>query len=326
MTPSPINFATDRLLITGGQGFLGKHLRRALLERGADESRLFCPSHAEYELTDEAQVRRLYEQVQPDVVFHLAAEVGGIGANAAHPGRFFYANFAMGLHMIEFGRRHGLKKFLHCGTVCAYPKHARMPFTEDQFWESYPAEPTAPYGIAKLSLNVMLDGYAREYGLPSATVIPVNLYGPGDDFDLHNAHVVAALVRKFVAAAERDDPEVIVWGSGRASREFLHVRDAAEGLVAAAERVAESTPINLGSGIETPIAELTQVIAAETGFTGRIVWDDEKPDGQPRRCLSMDRSHALLDWSAQIPLAEGIRETVAWYRQHRSQFGPTAQA
>jgi GDP-L-fucose synthase len=313
---SQLDTGRDRILITGGQGFLGTHLCHLLRERGVGDDRLLVPGHDQYELTDQAEVERLYAQLEPDVVFHLAAEVGGIGANQAHPGRFFYANFAMGLHLIEQARAHGLKKFVHCGTVCAYPRDATMPFTEDQFWDGFPAEVTAPYGIAKLSLGVMLDGYRREYGLDSAMVIPVNLYGPGDNFELPTAHVMAALVRKFVEATRRGDATVPVWGSGRASREFLYVTDAAAGLIAAAERVDDPTPINLGSGIETPIAEAARQVAEATGFEGEIVWDPEKPDGQPRRCLSMARSKAVLGWEARVPLGEGIRRTVDWYRQH----------
>ncbi len=313
---SDIDYDHDRVLVTGGQGFLGTHLCGKLRERGVSRDRLLAPSHAEYELTSEAQVERLYVDTRPDVVFHLAAEVGGIGANQAHPGRFFYANFAMGLHLIERARHHGLKKFVHCGTVCAYPQNAAMPFTEDQFWQGYPAPVTAPYGIAKLSLGVMLDGYRREYGLRSAMLIPVNLYGPGDNFDLDTAHVMPALIRKFVEAAERGDDSVVVWGSGRASREFLYVEDAAEGLIAAAERVDDAVPINLCSGIETPIADLAALIAREVEFEGHIVWDTDKPDGQPRRRLSTRRSATMLRWRARVPLVEGIRATVRWYREH----------
>ena len=312
-----IDYDRDRVLITGGHGFLGRHLCAQLRERGVAEDRLAVPTHGEYELTDAGAVARMYRDQRPDVIFHLAAEVGGIGANQARPGRFFYANFAMGLHLIEQARRHGLRKFIHCGTVCAYPEHARLPFTEDQFWEGYPAPVTAPYGIAKLSLGVMLQGYRQEYGLDSAMLIPVNLYGPGDNFELSTAHVMAALVRKFVGAAERHEPTVTVWGSGRASREFLYVTDAAAGLLAAAERITEPSPINLGSGLETPIAEAAELIKEVTGFAGQIVWDDTKPDGQPRRCLSTRRSEEVLGWRAQVPLREGIERTVAWYRQQR---------
>ncbi len=312
-----LDYDHDRVLITGGHGFLGRHLQTLLREGGLAADRLSVPTHGEYELTDAAAVAAMFRDHRPDVVFHLAAEVGGIGANQASPGRFFYANFAMGLHLIEQARGRGLKKFIHCGTVCAYPERAALPFTEDQLWQGYPAAVTAPYGIAKLSLGVMLAGYRQEYGLRSAMLIPVNLYGPGDNFELSTAHVMAALVRKFVGAVERGEPTVTVWGSGRASREFLYVTDAAAGLVAAAERVEDPSPINLGSGVETPIAEAAGLIALVTGFTGQVVWDSDKPDGQPRRCLSTARSQEVLGWSAQVPLREGIERTVAWYREHR---------
>lgn len=314
---SQLDLEHDRVLVTGGRGFLGTQLCASLRELGVAEDRLFAPSHAEVELTDETQVAAMYRELRPDVIFHLAAEVGGIGANQAHPGRFFYANFAMGLHLIEQARVHGLKKFVHCGTVCAYPENANRPFTEDQFWRGYPAPITAPYGVAKLSLGVMLDGYRREYGLASCMLIPVNLYGPADNFDLGTAHVLPALVRKFIEAVERGDDTVSVWGSGNASREFLYVTDAADGLIHAAQRVDDSVPINLGSGVETPIRELAELIADATGFTGEIVWDTDKPDGQPRRCLSMERAHEKLGWSAAVPLAEGVRQTVDWCRANR---------
>ncbi len=311
---SQLDFEHDRVLVTGGHGFLGTRLCQSLRERGVAEDRLVVPTHAEVELTDEAQVAAMYRTAKPDVVFHLAAEVGGIGANQAHPGRFFYANFAMGLHLIEQARIHGLKKFVHCGTVCAYPENTPRPFTEDQFWNGYPAPITAPYGIAKLSLGVMLDGYRREHGLASCMLIPVNLYGPGDNFDLQTAHVMPALIRKFIHAIDAGQDTVSVWGSGHASREFLYVNDAADGLIHAAQRVDESVPINLGSGLETPIRHLAELIADATGFTGQIVWDTDMPDGQPRRCLSMERAHEKLGWVAQVPLDQGVRKTVAWCR------------
>lgn len=220
----------------------------------------------------------------------------------------------MGIHLIEQARVHGLKKFVHCGTVCAYPENATRPFTEDQFWQGYPAPITAPYGVAKLSLGVMLDGYRREYGLASAMLIPVNLYGPGDNFDLDTAHVLPALIRKFIEAVDHGDRTVSVWGSGNASREFLYVTDAADGLIHAAQRVDDSIPINLGSGVETPIRDLAGLIAEATGFKGEIIWDTDKPDGQPRRCLSMERAHEKLGWAAAVPLDEGVRKTVDWCR------------
>ncbi|MEM8739288.1 MAG: GDP-L-fucose synthase [Planctomycetota bacterium] len=313
-----LDFEHDRILVTGGHGFLGRQLCRTLLGQGVAPDRLLTPSHDEVELTDEAQVAAMYQRERPDVIFHLAAEVGGIGANQAHPGRFFYANFAMGIHLIEQARIHGLKKFVHCGTVCAYPEDATRPFTEDQFWSGYPAPITAPYGIAKLSLGVMLDGYRREHGLASCMLIPVNLYGPGDNFDLATAHVMPALIRKFMTAIEHGDDTVSVWGSGHASREFLYVTDAADGLIHAADRVDDTVPINLGSGRETPIRELAELIADATGFTGNIVWDHDRPDGQSRRCLSMERAHEKLGWTAQVSLEEGIQQTVAWCRENQN--------
>lgn len=313
-----LNYATDRIIVTGGAGFLGQHVCDLLRERGVTEDRLFVPRSCDRDLTAEAESIRLYNDFPADVVIHLAAEVGGIGANEAHPGRFFYANWAMGLNLIEHARRTGVRQFVHCGTVCAYPEQASRPFTEDQFWTGYPAPVTAPYGIAKLSLALMLDGYRREYGMSGCTLIPVNLYGPKDNFDLDTAHVMPALIRKFIEAKDAGAPTVEVWGTGQASREFLYVTDAAAGLLAAAERVDDPTPINLGSGVETPIADLVQRIAAEIGFDGKVVWDTTRPDGQPRRCLSTERSRSMLAWESQVALDEGIKQTVAWYQRHRT--------
>ncbi len=314
-----LNYATDRIIVTGGAGFLGRHVCALLRARGVTDDRLHVPRSASCDLTAEANVARLYAEFPADVVIHLAAEVGGIGANAAHPGRFFFANWAMGLHLMEHARRTGVRHFVHCGTVCAYPEYTPRPFTEDRFWTGYPAPVTAPYGIAKLSLALMLDGYRREYGMQGCTLIPVNLYGPNDNFDLATAHVMPALIRKFVEAQESGAPRVEVWGTGKASREFLYVTDAAAGLLAAAERVNDPTPINLGSGVETPIAELVQHIAAETGYAGQVVWDASRPDGQPRRCLSTERSRVLLGWESQVALHQGIQQTVKWYRENRHQ-------
>jgi GDP-L-fucose synthase len=256
----------------------------------------------------------MYDVARPDVVIHLAAEVGGIGANMAHPGRFFYANMAMGLHLVEHARRRGIEKFVHTGTVCAYPKHAPIPFREVDIWNGYPEETNAPYGVAKKAMFVMLDGYRREYGLASAVVVPVNLYGPGDNFDPRSSHVIPALIRKCEEARLAAAAEVVCWGTGSATREFLYVEDAAEAVVRAAEVVAEPVPINLGGGVEISIRDLAAKIANACGFTGRIVWDPTKPDGQPRRSLDISRARAMLGWEPRQSFDVGLAETVAWWR------------
>lgn len=275
------------------------------------------PRRRDYDLTSEAGVVRMYRDFAPEVVIHLAAEVGGIGANQANPGRYFYANMAMSLHLIEHARRTGLRKFVQVGTICAYPKHTPVPFREDDLWSGYPEETNAPYGIAKKAALVMLDGYQRQYGLASAYLLPVNLYGPWDNFDIETSHVIPALIRKCLEAAERGDESIECWGTGAASREFLYVDDAAEGVVRAAERMEEPVPINLGTGSEITIRELVALVAAACGFRGSIRWDSSKPDGQPRRCVDASRAEQRLGWRARKPLAEGLRETVEWYRSNR---------
>ena len=247
-------------------------------------------------------------------MIHLAAEVGGIGANMAHPGRFFFANMAMGLHLVEHARRTGLEKFVHTGTVCAYPKFAPIPFREDDLWNGYPEETNAPYGVAKKALFVMLDGYRREHGLQSAVVVPVNLYGPGDNFDPSSSHVIPALIRKCEEARLAGADEVICWGTGSATREFLYVDDAAEGILRATEVMEEPVPINLGGGQEISIRHLVAKIAAACGFAGRITWDTSKPDGQPRRGLDISRAQELLSWSPRQDFDSGLAATVAWWR------------
>ena len=307
-----LNLSEMRIMVTGGAGFLGQPLCRKLRERGCRQ--ISVPTVDEYDLTREDNVVRAYNDLRPDVVIHLAAEVGGIGANREHPGRFFYANMAMGMHMIEQARRRGIRKLVQIGTVCAYPKFAPVPFSENDIWNGYPEETNAPYGIARKALFVMLDGYKREYGLNSAVVVPVNLYGPGDNFNPGTSHVIPALMRKCMEAVERGDDSIVCWGTGQASREFLFVEDAAEGVIRAAEVMDDPVPINLGTGREIRISELVKMIAGLWGFTGRIEWDSSKPDGQPRRCLDVARAEKLLGWRAQVSFDEGLRRTVDWLR------------
>ncbi|MBI1370461.1 MAG: NAD-dependent epimerase/dehydratase family protein [Planctomycetes bacterium] len=311
-----IPWSNLRVTVTGGAGFVGRVVCEKLRQRGC--TRIDVPRRCDYDLTEEADVARMYDDLSPDVVIHLAAEVGGIGANRDHPGRFFYANMAMGLHLIEHGRRRGLRKFVQTGTVCAYPKFTPVPFREEELWNGYPEETNAPYGIAKKSLFVMLDGYHREYQFPGVVVVPVNLYGPADNFDLHTSHVIPALIRKCVDAAERGDEAITCWGTGSASREFLYVDDAAEGILVAAEKMEDPTPINLGTGQEITIKNLVELIARLCDFRGRIEWDATKPDGQPRRCLDTSRAERMLDWRAQVGFEEGLKRTIEWYKQQDS--------
>jgi len=310
------DLSRKRIVVTGGAGFLGQAVRRVLRQRGVADDQVIVPRRTEYDLTVESHVERLYDTARPDVVLHLAAEVGGIGANMEHPGRFFYANMAMGLHLVECARRRGLEKFVHTGTVCAYPKHCPVPFREENLWNGYPEETNAPYGVAKKAVFVMLDGYRREYGLKSAVVVPVNLYGPGDNFDPRSSHVIPALVRKCEEARLAGDPQIVCWGTGAATREFLYVDDAAEGIVRAAEVMDEPVPMNLGGGAEIPIGDLVGRIAKACDFEGRIEWDASKPDGQPRRCLDISRARRLLAWEPKQDFDAGLAATVAWWRDH----------
>jgi GDP-L-fucose synthase len=311
-----LDLSSQRIVVTGGAGFLGRAVTRVLRERGVPEDRIVVPRRRDFDLTIEADVERLYDTARPDVVIHLAAEVGGIGANMAHPGRFFYANMAMGLHLVEHARRRSLRKFVHTGTVCAYPKHCPVPFREEDIWNGYPEETNAPYGVAKKAIFVMLDGYRREYGLASAVVVPVNLYGPGDNFNPASSHVIPALIRKCEEARLASAPEVVCWGSGAATREFLYVDDAAEGIVRAAEVMDEPVPINLGGGIEIAIRDLVEMIAVACDYAGRIAWDTSKPDGQPRRGLDISRAKSLLGWSPTQEFETGLKTTVEWWRAH----------
>jgi GDP-L-fucose synthase len=296
-----------RTLVTGGGGFLGSHLVDRLR---ADGQEPFVPRRADYDLTRWDDAERLFEDTEPDLVFHLAAEVGGIGANRANPGRYWYANVIMGAHVLELARQHGVGKVVLAGTVCAYPKHTPVPFHEDELWNGYPEETNAPYGVAKKSILVGAQSYREQYGTNAIFLLPANLYGPGDNFHPTNAHVIADLIRKM-----HESPEgVVLWGDGSPTREFLYVEDAAEAFTLAAERYDGEEPVNIGSGKEISIRELAELIAELTGFTGEITWDTSMPNGQPRRSLDASRASELFGFEARTPLREGLERTIAWYR------------
>ncbi len=315
--PGSVSFTTDRFVVTGGAGFLGSFVCEQLIARGVTDDRLFVPRQRDYDLTREKDVARMYLDARPDVVIHLAAEVGGIGANRANPGRFFYANLAMGLHLIEHARRVGLRKFVQVGTICAYPALTPVPFREENLWAGYPEETNAPYGIAKKTLLVMCRAYRQQYGLNAVYLLPVNLYGPRDNFDLDTSHVIPALIRKCVEARDAGRESITCWGDGSPTREFLYVEDAAEGIILATKRYDEAAPVNLGSGREISIRELAERIARLTRFTGRILWDTDKPNGQPRRCLDINRARQRLGFTARTDLETGLPQTIAWYEQQR---------
>ena len=312
-----MNLSEQRILLTGGAGFLGRAVVSALHARGARE--IFIPRRRDYDLTVEADVERVYRDARPTLVMHLAAEVGGIGANMLNPGRYFYANMAMALHLIEHARRSGVAKFVQTGTICAYPKFTPVPFNEEELWNGYPEETNAPYGVAKKAALVMLEAYRAQYRMQSAYLLPVNLYGPWDNFDLTTSHVIPALIRKCMEAQDRGSDHIVCWGTGSASREFLFVDDCAEGLVRAAEALDAPVTVNLGTGMEITIRDLVGLIARLVGFEGEIRWDSSKPDGQPRRCLDTRRAESLMGWRAQVSFEEGLRRTIDWYRAHRTQ-------
>lgn len=305
---------SDKIIITGGAGFLGSFVVETLQRRGFGN--LFVPRRKDFDLTVEADVQRLFEQENPSVILHLAAEVGGIGANRENPGRFFYANMAMGMHLIEHARRRKVKKFVQTGTICAYPKFTPIPFREEELWNGYPEETNAPYGIAKKALLVMCQSYRQQYGMDAVYLLPVNLYGPRDNFHPQSSHVIPALIRKCVEARQRGDASISAWGTGKASREFLYVEDCAEALVRAMESYDNPDPINLGSGREISIKDLTELVARLSGFNGEILWDPTKPDGQPRRCLDISRAQKELGFTAKTSLEVGLKKTIAWFEAH----------
>jgi GDP-L-fucose synthase len=296
-----------RVLVTGGGGFLGSHLVELLAARGDD---VFVARRRDYDLTRFDETERLFSDARPDLVFHLAAEVGGIGANRENPGRYWYANLMMGAHVLELARLHETAKVVLAGTVCAYPKFTPVPFSEDDLWNGYPEETNAPYGVAKKSVLVGAQAYREQYGTNAVFLLPANLYGPRDNFDLDTSHVIPALIRKMLDA----DGQVVLWGDGSPTREFLYVADCAEGLLLAADRYDAPEPVNLGTGVETPIRELAETIAELTGFRGEIVWDTSMPNGQPRRQLDASRAESLFGFKARTSLREGLAETIAWYR------------
>jgi GDP-L-fucose synthase len=304
------------ILVTGGNGFLGRHVVRALHDAGYEH--VVAPRRAEFDLLSVADIERMLACHRPGSVLHLAAVVGGIGANRENPGSFLYQNLMMGAQLIDACRRFGVQKYVQVGTICSYPKFTPVPFQESALWDGYPEETNAPYGLAKKLLIVQLQAYRAQYGFNGVNVLPVNLYGPGDNFDPRSSHVIPALIRKCLEAKERREQRITVWGTGTPTREFLYVEDAARGIVLAAEHLETSDPVNLGSGQEITIHDLVHLIAEKTGFSGAIRFDPTQPDGQPRRCLDITRAKQLLGYEPRVPLPEGLDRTIAWYRQQTS--------
>lgn len=311
-----IDLSHKTVLLTGGDGFIGRHIRNVLEQRQCKH--IIVPRHSEFDLRYESIVRKVFVTVCPDVVIHLAGIVGGIGANQANPGQFFYDNAIMGLLVQEYARRACVEKFVGVGTVCEYPRLTPVPFMESDLWNGYPEITNAPYGIAKRLLLTQGQAYRAQYGFHSVHVLPTNLYGPGDNFNLDSSHVIPALIRRCFEAIESGAEEIVCWGTGQATREFMHVKDAAEAIVRAAERYDMPEPLNIGTEQEISIAELAMMIAKVTGYTGSIRFDSSKPDGQPRRCLDASRMRALLVFEPTIALVNGLRETVHWYAEHRA--------
>ncbi len=308
-------WADKRVLVTGGAGFLGSYVVGKLHQRGCKE--VFVPRSRDYDLREMSAVIRLYEEIDPQVVIHLAAVVGGIGANRERPGEFFYDNLIMGVQLMEQARHFEVEKFVGVGTVCAYPKFTAVPFKEESLWDGYPEETNAPYGLAKKMLLVQGQAYGAQYGFNSIYLLPVNLYGPGDDFDPSSSHVIPALIKKAFDALDEDEDEIVVWGTGKATREFLYVEDAAEGILLATEKYDKPDPVNLGAGFEISIKDLVGLIVEYAGFKGKIVWDTSKPDGQPRRCLDTTKAEKEFGFKARTDFREGLRRTIDWCREQR---------
>lgn len=304
-----------RFCVTGGAGFLGNFVVEKLKARGAGD--IFIPRIEEYDLVKPEDLDRMLEDSKPDVIIHLAAQVGGIGANREHPAEFFYNNLMMGVQLMHKAWQRGVEKFVAIGTVCAYPKFTPVPFKEDDLWNGYPEETNAPYGLAKKMLLVQAQAYRQQYGFDAIFLLPVNLYGPRDNFDLHSSHVIPALIRKFVEAKEAGRSEVEVWGDGSPTREFIYVEDAAEGILLATERYNDPDPVNIGSGFEISIKDLAEKVARMTGFAGKIVWNTEKPNGQPRRALDTRRALERFGFKAQVGFDEGLQQTIQWFQKNR---------
>jgi GDP-L-fucose synthase len=311
----PRFWQNKRICVTGGAGFLGSFVIESLKQRGAAE--VFVPRVEEYDLVNRRDILRVLDASQPDIIIHLAALAGGIGANRARPADFFYINLMMGVQLMHEAWRRGVKKFVALGTVCAYPKFTPLPFKEENLWQGYPEETNAPYGLAKKMLLVQAQAYRQQYGFNAIYLLPVNLYGPGDNFNLETSHVIPALIRKCIEAQERGDKEVSLWGDGSPTREFLYAEDAADGILAAAEFYNGQEPVNIGSGQEISILELARLVAKLTGFEGQLVWDSSRPNGQPRRALDTSRALEYFGWRANVPLEEGLRKTIDWYRHNR---------
>jgi GDP-L-fucose synthase len=304
-----------RVVVTGGAGFLGSHLVALLRERGCTD--VLVPRSAEFDLVERSDVRRLYAETKPDLVFHLAARVGGIGANQRNPGGYFHDNLQMGVHVLDEARRASVPKVVLAGTICSYPKFAPIPFREDTLWDGYPEETNAPYGIAKKALLVMAQAYRQQYGTNTVVLLPVNLYGPRDNFDLESSHVIPAIIRKCMDAKAEGRDEIVLWGDGSPTREFLYVEDCARAFVLAAERYDGAEPVNVGAGFEISMAQLAAKIAALTGYSGRIVWDRDRPNGQPRRSLDTTRAERCFGFTAATSFDDGLRKTITWYREHK---------
>jgi len=304
-----------KVLVTGGHGFLGNYVCSKLKEKGAE---VIAPTHTQYDLVDTNQVIAMYRENPADMVFHLAAVVGGIGANREHPGKFFYENLIMGAQLMEYARKLKIPKFVALGTVCAYPKFTPVPFKEEDLWNGYPEETNAPYGLAKKMLLVQSQSYRQEYGYNSIFLLPVNQYGPGDNFHPTDAHVIPDLIRKCVDAVDNGHDEIVLWGDGSPTREFLYVEDTAEAIVLAAEKYNKSDPVNLGSGSEISIKDLVELIAKETGFKGKIKWDTSKPNGQPRRKLDVSRAKREFGFESKTTFEDGLRKTIKWYKEKQA--------